>query len=191
MKSSLRCCVVAWMPKVGINPHRFELARFYKLHAVRDCCEPISMIIPRKVWLRGTEHSITVLYRFTIYIFFIFIVTKCQQHLKSMKHSFIFAEQVAISWETRVDFAVTFSLTTFTYYSTVCYLQACVQVVSTCCKHVRACVRVRACRRKWWLRTCFRLQLVLNRHSVQTNGLLGLIDTQHLFHSLWVTHALC
>ena len=42
-------CRIAWMPKVGLIPQRFELARFYKLHTLKDCCEPISMIIPRKV----------------------------------------------------------------------------------------------------------------------------------------------
>ena len=45
------------MPKVGINPRRFELARFYKLHALRDCCEPISMIIPRKVRSQCTRYD--------------------------------------------------------------------------------------------------------------------------------------
>ena len=49
VKPTVLICCSAWMPKVGINPRRFELARFYKLHALRDCCEPISMIIPRKV----------------------------------------------------------------------------------------------------------------------------------------------
>lgn len=37
------------MPKRGINTSICEVFRFYKLHATRGMCEPISMIVPRKV----------------------------------------------------------------------------------------------------------------------------------------------
>ena len=37
------------MPKRGVDTARCELVRFYKLHAQKDICEPISMIVPRKV----------------------------------------------------------------------------------------------------------------------------------------------
>ncbi|CAL1677671.1 unnamed protein product [Lasius platythorax] len=36
------------MPKRGINTALCEVFRFYKLHATRGMCEPISMIVPRK-----------------------------------------------------------------------------------------------------------------------------------------------
>ncbi|KAI4488493.1 hypothetical protein M0802_011599 [Mischocyttarus mexicanus] len=36
------------MPKRGINTSICEVFRFYKLHATRGMCEPISMIVPRK-----------------------------------------------------------------------------------------------------------------------------------------------
>ncbi|XP_011303428.1 coronin-2B-like isoform X3 [Fopius arisanus] len=36
------------MPKRGINTSTCEVFRFYKLHATRGMCEPISMIVPRK-----------------------------------------------------------------------------------------------------------------------------------------------
>ncbi|XP_029672141.1 coronin-2B-like isoform X2 [Formica exsecta] len=36
------------MPKRGINTAICEVFRFYKLHATRGMCEPISMIVPRK-----------------------------------------------------------------------------------------------------------------------------------------------
>lgn len=39
------------MPKRGINTAICEVFRFYKLHATRGMCEPISMIVPRKVRL--------------------------------------------------------------------------------------------------------------------------------------------
>lgn len=37
------------MPKRGINTAICEVFRFYKLHATRGMCEPIAMIVPRKV----------------------------------------------------------------------------------------------------------------------------------------------
>lgn len=37
------------MPKRGITTSACEVFRFYKLHAIRGMCEPISMIVPRKV----------------------------------------------------------------------------------------------------------------------------------------------
>lgn len=40
------------MPKRGINTAVCEVFRFYKLHATRGMCEPISMIVPRKASLR-------------------------------------------------------------------------------------------------------------------------------------------
>ncbi|XP_008198815.1 coronin-2B isoform X2 [Tribolium castaneum] len=36
------------MPKRGLNIHICEIFRFYKLHAIKGICEPISMIVPRK-----------------------------------------------------------------------------------------------------------------------------------------------
>ncbi|KAG8036659.1 hypothetical protein G9C98_003981 [Cotesia typhae] len=36
------------MPKRGINTSTCEVFRFFKLHATRGMCEPISMIVPRK-----------------------------------------------------------------------------------------------------------------------------------------------
>ncbi|XP_054161740.1 coronin-2B-like isoform X2 [Oppia nitens] len=36
------------MPKRGLDIYRCEVFRFYKLHATRPVCEPISMIVPRK-----------------------------------------------------------------------------------------------------------------------------------------------
>lgn len=36
------------MPKRGLDVHRCEIFRFYKLHATRAVCEPLSMIVPRK-----------------------------------------------------------------------------------------------------------------------------------------------
>lgn len=37
------------MVKRGCNVSRCEITRFYKLHTTRNVCEPISMIVPRKV----------------------------------------------------------------------------------------------------------------------------------------------
>ena len=37
------------MPKRGLDTSRCEIMRFYKLHTVKPLCEPISMIVPRKV----------------------------------------------------------------------------------------------------------------------------------------------
>jgi len=39
---------VGWMPKRGCDYNKCEIARFYKLHAIKMLCEPISMIVPRK-----------------------------------------------------------------------------------------------------------------------------------------------
>lgn len=36
------------MPKRGLDTSQCEVFRFYKLHATRGICEPISMIVPRK-----------------------------------------------------------------------------------------------------------------------------------------------
>lgn len=36
------------MPKRGLNIYNCEIFRFYKLHAIKGICEPISMIVPRK-----------------------------------------------------------------------------------------------------------------------------------------------
>ncbi|XP_076259634.1 coronin-2B-like isoform X4 [Rhynchophorus ferrugineus] len=36
------------MPKRGLNAMHCEIYRFYKLHATKGLCEPISMIVPRK-----------------------------------------------------------------------------------------------------------------------------------------------
>lgn len=44
------------MPKRGVNVKKCEIVRFYKLHTDKDICEPISMIVPRKV--RGTSKSL-------------------------------------------------------------------------------------------------------------------------------------
>jgi hypothetical protein len=37
------------MPKRGCDATQCEIFRFYKLHATKGMCEPISMIVPRKV----------------------------------------------------------------------------------------------------------------------------------------------
>ncbi|XP_018332075.1 coronin-2B isoform X2 [Agrilus planipennis] len=39
---------LGFMPKRGLNTSQCEVFRFYKLHTIRDLCEPISMIVPRK-----------------------------------------------------------------------------------------------------------------------------------------------
>lgn len=36
------------MPKRGVSTSQCEIFRFYKLHATKGICEPISMIVPRK-----------------------------------------------------------------------------------------------------------------------------------------------
>lgn len=36
------------MPKRGLDVHRCEIVRFYKLHTMKDLIEPLSMIVPRK-----------------------------------------------------------------------------------------------------------------------------------------------
>lgn len=36
------------MPKRGLDVTKCEIFRFYKLHAMKSCVEPISMIVPRK-----------------------------------------------------------------------------------------------------------------------------------------------
>lgn len=48
----LQCCVpvlLGMLPKRGVDTSRCEVVRFYKMHAQKDICEPISMIVPRKV----------------------------------------------------------------------------------------------------------------------------------------------
>ena len=37
------------MPKRGVDPSKCEIFRFFKLHTAKNLCEPISMIVPRKV----------------------------------------------------------------------------------------------------------------------------------------------
>lgn len=39
---------LGFMPKRGLEVLRCEVFRFYKLHATKQLCEPISMIVPRK-----------------------------------------------------------------------------------------------------------------------------------------------
>ncbi|KFM79455.1 Coronin-2A, partial [Stegodyphus mimosarum] len=39
---------LGFMPKRGLDVLRCEVFRFYKLHAVKPLCEPVSMIVPRK-----------------------------------------------------------------------------------------------------------------------------------------------
>jgi coronin-2 len=39
---------LGFMPKRGVQTQLCETFRFYKLHATRGLCEPISMIVPRK-----------------------------------------------------------------------------------------------------------------------------------------------
>lgn len=39
---------LGFMPKRGCNITQCEIFRFFKLHATRGLCEPISMIVPRK-----------------------------------------------------------------------------------------------------------------------------------------------
>jgi len=39
------------LPKRGVDVSRCEVTRFYKLHTLKDICEPIAMIVPRKVGL--------------------------------------------------------------------------------------------------------------------------------------------
>ena len=39
---------LGFMPKRGCETTQCEIFRFYKLHAIRGLCEPISMIVPRK-----------------------------------------------------------------------------------------------------------------------------------------------
>ncbi|XP_076335965.1 coronin-2B-like isoform X2 [Tachypleus tridentatus] len=39
---------LGFMPKRGLDVMSCEIFRFYKLHATKDLCEPVSMIVPRK-----------------------------------------------------------------------------------------------------------------------------------------------
>lgn len=39
---------LGFMPKRGCNVNHCEIYKFFKLHATRGMCEPISMIVPRK-----------------------------------------------------------------------------------------------------------------------------------------------
>ncbi|XP_076342004.1 coronin-2B-like isoform X1 [Tachypleus tridentatus] len=39
---------LGFMPKRGLDVMRCEVFRFYKLHATKGLCEPVSMIVPRK-----------------------------------------------------------------------------------------------------------------------------------------------
>ena len=47
--------IVGFMPKLGVDTSKCEIGRFYKLHTLKDICEPISMIVPRKVSSLGQE----------------------------------------------------------------------------------------------------------------------------------------
>lgn len=37
------------MPKRALNTSHCEIFRFYKLHATKGLCEPISMVVPRRI----------------------------------------------------------------------------------------------------------------------------------------------
>lgn len=39
---------LGFMPKLGCDVKKCEVFRFYKLHTIKNICEPISMIVPRK-----------------------------------------------------------------------------------------------------------------------------------------------
>jgi len=43
------------LSKRGVDTSKCEIARFYKLHTSKDLCEPLSMIVPRKVVIRHTD----------------------------------------------------------------------------------------------------------------------------------------
>ena len=45
------------MCKRGVDVRRCEIVRFYKLHTNKDLCEPISMIVPRKVVTGGVGRN--------------------------------------------------------------------------------------------------------------------------------------
>jgi coronin-2 len=49
-KSSTPQRGLGMMPKRGLDVTKNEIFRFYKLHAMGGICEPISMIVPRKVF---------------------------------------------------------------------------------------------------------------------------------------------
>ena len=40
------------LTKRAVDTRRCEIYRFFKLHATKDICEPLSMIVPRKVTAR-------------------------------------------------------------------------------------------------------------------------------------------
>jgi len=48
------------MPKRGVDTSKCEIARFYKLHTSKDLCEPLSMIVPRKVVILNSSQFIVV-----------------------------------------------------------------------------------------------------------------------------------
>lgn len=50
------------MVKRGCNVSRCEIMRFYKLHTTRNVCEPISMIVPRKVRYYSFKHYVQNVY---------------------------------------------------------------------------------------------------------------------------------
>jgi len=60
------------MVKRGCNVSRCEIMRFYKLHTTRNVCEPISMIVPRKV--RTTDFLICPIYYVLSFIYIYYIV---------------------------------------------------------------------------------------------------------------------
>ncbi len=47
---------VGMMPKRGIDPRKCEIVRFYKLHTIKNFCEPITMVVPRKVRIEQALH---------------------------------------------------------------------------------------------------------------------------------------
>ena len=51
------------MPKRGVDTSKCEIARFYKLHTSKDLCEPLAMIVPRKVVIL-ILHSAQLLFNF-------------------------------------------------------------------------------------------------------------------------------
>ncbi len=68
-KSSAPQRGLGFMPKRGLDVTKNEIFRFYKLHATGNICEPISMIVPRKV---NTIYSIISSYSLKKYIRMVF-----------------------------------------------------------------------------------------------------------------------
>jgi hypothetical protein len=72
------------MPKRGCDAMQCEIFRFYKLHATKGMCEPISMIVPRKVSYALFSHIIVFLiilfsfhcHKFMTFEIFTAVITK-------------------------------------------------------------------------------------------------------------------